>query len=183
MSVWWVLIPDGDVYPLEVACPPLRAYHVCDDDGTPGEGARERQVGVSRLPSFVGRSVHWFLLNRQAGPPAPLLTLRAIEEARNHEEAVAGPRLRRRPATAGAPRALLGGQVRRIVYFEKDGDEQQGGVVPEEDLFGGVSRGGLTLYEKGGVARVARAVGEGEIAPAGRGAEEDIRILPVRWTV
>lgn len=74
---------------------------------------------------------------------------------------MAGPRLRRLQAPAGAPEALLEGQVRRVVYSEKEGDELQGEAVLDEDLFGGVSRGGLTLYEKGGVARVARAIGEG----------------------
>lgn len=49
-SVCWVRTRDGDVHPLEVACPPLRACQVRGDDGVPVRGGANA--------SFVDRSIH-----------------------------------------------------------------------------------------------------------------------------
>lgn len=92
------------------------------------------------------------------------------------------PRPQRRGALVGPLEALPEGQVRRVVYSEKAGDELRGGVLPDEDLIWGISKGSLTLYEKDGVARVVRSMDEDEELPMGQGPEEDIRVLPVRWT-
>ena len=82
-SVWWVLSPDGDVYPMVIGCPPLRAYRLCDDDGG-YQGFRVRKAaGVAGTPDpQAPEAVHSFRADRAAGPPGLLVVARAIEASR-----------------------------------------------------------------------------------------------------
>lgn len=57
-SVWWILSPDGDVYPMEINSPPLTAWLRCDDEGRPDRGTLRRSIGSSRLPPLSDSYIH-----------------------------------------------------------------------------------------------------------------------------
>lgn len=71
-SVWWILSPDGDVYPTEISSPPLIAWLRCDDEGRPDRETLRRSNGSARLPPLSDRYIHKFQSDRAAGPPTPL---------------------------------------------------------------------------------------------------------------
>ncbi len=53
--VWWVLTPDGDVYPEELAAPPLEGIAYNDDAEVP-----HLQLQVRPLPPPVAANTHGF---------------------------------------------------------------------------------------------------------------------------
>lgn len=70
----------------------------------------------------------------------------------------------------------------RVVYSEQEEDEKAGEVVKVGEIGEALTRGPLTFFEKGGVVRVARMLRADEDVLGPPVGEDDIRVLPVRWT-
>eukprot|EP00971_Amphidinium_carterae_P344407 6484807-Amphidinium_carterae.1 len=54
-NLFWVMTPDGDVYPEEIAIPALKGYQLCREDGMPIPGTREGEIATRRRYGFGGR--------------------------------------------------------------------------------------------------------------------------------
>eukprot|EP00971_Amphidinium_carterae_P335509 6471406-Amphidinium_carterae.3 len=54
-NLFWVMTPDGDVYPEEIAIPALRGFQLCQQDGVPIAGTRQGEMQTRRRYGFGGR--------------------------------------------------------------------------------------------------------------------------------
>ncbi|CAK0825859.1 unnamed protein product, partial [Prorocentrum cordatum] len=173
--VWWVLTPDGDVYPEELAAPPLEGIAYYDDAEVP-----HLQLQVRPLPPPVAANAHGFRADRSAGPPTPLLVMRAISDARVEQHALdpeAGA------VREGPPPAPAAGRVIWVIGSSADGDpeaEKEYTHVPGDITIG---LGAYWLVKRGAKCLILQEVLRQDTGMIKllRDQETDARVIPVKW--
>ncbi len=174
-TVWWVLTPDGDVYPEELAAPPLEGIAYCDDAEVP-----HLQRQVRPLPPLVAAHIYGFRADRPAGPPTPLLVQRAVADARVEQYSLDSDSAVQR---AGPPPAPPAGRVLWVIGSSVDGDqetEKDYQHVPGDFASG---LGSYWLVKRGPKFLMVQEVARQDtgVIKLLRDQETDARVIPVKW--